>query len=192
MTCAATLPTGIPKLSPVNVFVAPGAERRRASISADTREDSPKRFENAHVALRAVRLRMSSHERVAGTLLVIEGMYPERIAASAVTGGAIAVLYFRGELAAVRALVAGLAIGRGADVPSHMTSLVHTVAAVARDGLVGASEWEHPGVRSVSKLRRDEPEPLVTFQALLRSLELSVVNVRVTALAGVLPSPIVT
>ena len=143
------------------------------------------------MASRAFSSRMSSLERVAGALLVIERMYPERIAADAVAGRAIPALDLRQELAAVRAQVAGLAIGRGADVPSHMTLLVHTVAAVARDGLVRASEWEHPVVCSMSDLRGDEPEPLVTFQALLRSLELSVVNVRVTALAGVLPSPIV-
>ena len=152
MTSAATLLLVILKLPPVNVFVTTGAQCLRTVVSADTREGSPKRFENLHVALRTVRSRMSSHERVAGTLLVIEGMYPERIAAGAVTAGAIPALDMRGELVTVRALVASLTLGFGADESSHVTLLVHTVAAVARDRLVCASEWEHPGVRSVSDL----------------------------------------
>ncbi len=190
MTFSATLLPVILKLAPVNVLVTPGAESRCALVSADTREGSPKRFENPHVALRALRLRMSSHERVAGTLLVIEGMYPERIAAGAVTGGAIPALDIRGELVTVRALVAGLTLGWRADESSHVTSLVHTVAAVARDSLVCAGEREHLGVRSVSELRGNEPEPQVTVEALRRPVELFVVNVLVTALAGVLLSPI--
>ncbi len=74
MTFAATLLPVMLQLASVNVLVTPGAGSRRALVSVDTREGSPKRFENRHVALRTLRSRMSSHERVAGTLLVIEVM----------------------------------------------------------------------------------------------------------------------
>ncbi len=110
VTSATTNLPVILKLAPVNVLVTPGAESRCALVSADTREGSPKRFENLYVALRALRLSMSSHERIAGALRVIEGMYPEVVAVDAVTGGAIPAVDLRGELVTVRALVAGLTL----------------------------------------------------------------------------------
>ena len=79
------------------------------------------------------------------------------------------------------------------DVPSRVTGLVHSMAAIARHRLVRAGEREHPGVGLVSELRGDKPESLVAVQALLLLIEeLSVVDVPVAALAGVLLSQIMT
>lgn len=187
VACTAAVLSVMLKLTPVEVLVTGGAGGRGTFVSADTREGSAKGIQNLDVAFVAPRLAVSSFERVARPLEVVEWMYPERVSVTVVTGRAVVELDPGRELAGVRALVAFPAPSRRAHELPDAPSRVHAVASVARDGLVASGERKDLCVGRMPELRWDKAKSIVTIEAFLRLREeLPVVNVAVAAAAGVL------
>jgi len=179
------------ELPAVSVAVTAPAVPRCAPVPRDHRGPVRDREDEVAMAAGAIGLGVRPAQEVRRSLRVIEPGDVERPRGLLVTGGAVASLDLRNELAPVSVLVAGLALSARAREAPHVSGWLREVARCARRRSMPSRQGVKLGMRGVCEGRRAEGILGMAVEAPLVLLpELAIVRVHVASLARVLPSPV--